>query len=92
MSKAESFERIIALIRDGHDDDARAVFESIVADERHDAYQDGFDDGEEEARPRAMNPDLEEAVVQMRRGERTEALVWLERFMGSSFIGSLVRP
>lgn len=89
MSWTEGWDAIVEALRDGEDETALAMFEDVVREQRGDAYQDGLDDGRDERREEPRDQDLDDAVVCLKRGDRAEALILLERFLGSEFIGLL---
>lgn len=89
MSRGARWAAIVAALRDGRDERALGLFEELLREERDDAYQDGLHDGRDDRREETCDPDLDEAKACLRRGNRTEGLIHLERALGPDFIGLL---
>ncbi|WP_296580100.1 hypothetical protein [Xanthobacter sp.] len=90
MSRGARWEKIVAALRDGRDETALGIFEELLREERDDAYQDGRDDGRDDRCEEPFDPDLDEAKACLRRGNRAEGLIHLERALGSDFLGLLM--
>lgn len=91
MSRVDRWDAIVEAFKDGRPEAARAIFEGMIAEERGDAY----DDGRKAGRAGPGHPitcALEEAKILLLRNGRAEALIHLERALGSEFIGRLVQP
>lgn len=93
MSRLDDFDAIAEALHDGCEEEAKRMFLDLVREVERKGYEEGLQDlretflcDEEEVF------DLEEAKVLLRRGDRAEALIYLERFLGADFVGLLVRP
>lgn len=90
MSRGARWAAIVAALRDGRDERAFGLFEELLREERDDAYQDGLHDGRDDRHQEPFDPDLDEAKACLRRGNRAEGLIHLERALGSDFLGLLM--
>ena len=91
MSRVYGWDAIVEAFKDGRPEAAKTIFDDVISTERDDAYEDGRAAGRAgPAHP--ITCELEDAKVLLLRNDRAEALIHLERALGSEFIGRLVQP